>query len=334
MLGFLGPERSKSQGRHPGNPEASSGVYSSKRWLVRGSSCTLPPVFRAVRSHQTASLGTQACATLETQPVEGDNPWSIPRIWRGGLVLVEQVPTREQWLIDFQRDFWGSLSRPVRVRLENLSPLSGSQLYQDLFVLAALGFPRRGFFVEVGAADGTTLSNSLLLEQFGWTGILSEPARVWADRLRTNRRAVLDPRAVWSHSGEDLWLKETNPPELSTLKAVNPPDMHRRSRESSTDYLVPSVSLLDLLQEYGAPSVIDFISIDAEGAELAILDAFDFSAFVVKVLCIEHNYTDSRSQLQALMKDVGFLRVTSPDALFDDWYVHASVADSCGFALE
>ena len=57
---------------------------------------------------------------------------------------------------------------------------SKSQLRQDLFVLSETNFKRNGYFVEFGAASGFQLSNTYLLEQnFSWSGILAEPAKVW-----------------------------------------------------------------------------------------------------------------------------------------------------------
>jgi hypothetical protein len=54
---------------------------------------------------------------------------------------------------------------------------SQSQYKQDIFVLTQLGFKRNGYFAEFGATNGLELSNSYLLErQFGWSGILAEPA--------------------------------------------------------------------------------------------------------------------------------------------------------------
>jgi hypothetical protein len=54
---------------------------------------------------------------------------------------------------------------------------SKSQLGQDIFALFTSNFKTGGTFLEIGAADGITLSNSYILEKyFGWTGVLCEPA--------------------------------------------------------------------------------------------------------------------------------------------------------------
>ena len=47
---------------------------------------------------------------------------------------------------------------------------------QDLFVVEALAGLRGGFFLDSGASDGVSGSNTLLLESaFGWRGICVEP---------------------------------------------------------------------------------------------------------------------------------------------------------------
>src|ERR1051326_9327212 len=49
--------------------------------------------------------------------------------------------------------------------------------------------PAPGPFVEVGANDPVQLSQTHHLERLGWDGILIEPLREYAERLRSKRRA-------------------------------------------------------------------------------------------------------------------------------------------------
>ena len=54
---------------------------------------------------------------------------------------------------------------------------SRAQILQDLWVLFQSREKHGGYFVEFGACDGLSLSNTFLLEkEYGWTGILAEPA--------------------------------------------------------------------------------------------------------------------------------------------------------------
>ena len=78
---------------------------------------------------------------------------------------------------------------------------SKAQLKQDVFALIENDFKRDGFFVEFGAANGVHLSNTYLLEkEFGWRGILAEPARMWHADLQRNRTCAIEMDCVWSKS--------------------------------------------------------------------------------------------------------------------------------------
>ncbi len=198
-----------------------------------------------------------------------------------------------------------------------------SQLGQDLFVLRALGWKRDGYFVEFGATNGRLLSNTWLLEQrFGWKGILAEPARGWHGALAASgRKAAIDFDCVWSRSGETLQFSENPAAELSTLQSLYL--RNHQGLNTAWHYPVKTVSLLDLLERHGAPAEIDYLSIDTEGSELDILSAFDFSRYRFRIITCEHNYTDSREAIHALLTRHGYTRHREDVSQFDDWYVWA-----------
>lgn len=211
-------------------------------------------------------------------------------------------------------------------KLVQLLPISESQLRQDLFVLCATGFKRKGFFVEFGAADGRHLSNSYLLEKnFGWTGILAEPARIWHKKIVQNRpETTLEKNCVWSESGVTLQFKETINAELSTIEEYAASDEHKDSRANALEYQVKTISLNDLLEKYGAPSRPDYLSIDTEGSEFQILKELDFSKYKFTVITCEHNYSKERQNIYNLLSSNGYVRVLESISDFDDWYVLGS----------
>jgi len=206
---------------------------------------------------------------------------------------------------------------------------SKSQIFQDLFVLLATNEKQNGFFVEFGASDGTSLSNTALLEKgFGWQGILAEPARIWHKALAQNRACTLEPRCVWSKSGERLRFNETLSSELSTLERYTAHDGHALDRRDGRHYFVETISLNDLLLQHGAPPLIDYMSIDTEGSEYPILANFDFSAYEIGILTVEHNHVDmGRERVHRLLSENGFERVLVDYSLFDDWYVRRDWLD-------
>lgn len=201
--------------------------------------------------------------------------------------------------------------------------LSNAQLLQDLFVLESCDFKRNGFFVEFGATDGIRHSNTYLLEKaFGWNGILAEPATTWHRQLLSNRSAKIDTRCVWRESNLTLEFSEDSSAELSSLTQYKDQGMHSGRRVESRNYKVETVSLEELLVIHGAPKVIDYLSIDTEGSELSILEAFNWAKFDFLIITVEHNYSETRESILNLLQSSGYKRVYPEFSKFDDWYIH------------
>jgi len=199
---------------------------------------------------------------------------------------------------------------------------SRAQLKQDIFVLLETGFKKGGFFVEFGATNGVSLSNTYLLEShFEWSGILAEPAVIWHDELKKNRRAFIDTDCVWSESGRTLDFNMVDYSELSTISAFNNRDCHAASRKIGSSYKVNTISLLDLLRRYNAPKCIDYLSIDTEGSEFDILSKFDFDQYNIAIITCEHNFTQDRQKIYDLLTSKCYQRKFSGLSKWDDWYI-------------
>jgi len=203
-----------------------------------------------------------------------------------------------------------------------LARRSKSQIGQDIFALSEIGVIRQGFFVEFGATNGVDRSNTWMLEKvLGWRGILAEPARCWHEQLAANRNCAIEHRCVWRNTGEKLTFSEVSDPELSTLSTFSGDDFHHKSRESHRAYQVETISLDELLRAHDAPVSIDFFSIDTEGSEFDILEAFDFGKRRFRVIVCEHNYAPIREKIYALLTSKGYVRRYADLSRFDDWYI-------------
>ena len=205
----------------------------------------------------------------------------------------------------------------------SMRPLAHGQILQDLWVLYESELRAGGYFVEFGAFDGTRHSNTKLLEErFGWSGLLSEPNPDLVETLRRDRTATVDPRCVWDASGSTVDLLLTGDAELSTVAEHAVADLHTPARRATAirTVSVPTVSLDDLLDEHGAPEVVDFLSVDTEGTELRILRAFDFSRHRPRLVSVEHNGRSDEKELDALMAANGYERRFASMSDWDAWY--------------
>lgn len=208
---------------------------------------------------------------------------------------------------------------------------SKSQLGQDLIALTVNEFKQNGFFVEFGATNGVSNSNTYLLEKkFGWEGILCEPARFWKESLVRNRNVNIDFDCVWTKTGESISFNETKNTELSTMSQFTESDLHLNERLGGKNYEVKSVSLNDLLSRYGAPFHIDYLSIDTEGSEFEILRNFDFSKYSIKFISCEHNFGTNRENIRNLLSRHGYEPIYQDISQFDDWYIQKELIESQG----
>jgi hypothetical protein len=94
-----------------------------------------------------------------------------------------------------------------------------------------------------------------------------------------------------------------------------------------SSYLVETISLNDLLKEYNAPSIIDFLSIDTEGSEFIILNNFNFDNYRFRVIVSEHNFTSNREKVFELLTAAGYKRIWPEFTQFDDWYISPDLVD-------
>jgi FkbM family methyltransferase len=206
-----------------------------------------------------------------------------------------------------------------------------SSYSQELQDLIALYFTQKkvGYFVEFGATDGIELSNTYLLEsEYGWKGILAEPAQIWHAALHANRKCHISTKCVYSVTGEKLNFSEVQNKTLSTISEYSAGDLHSAERLNQKRYEVDTITLLDLLNHFGAPNYIDFLSVDTEGSEFQVLQNFPFDRYKFGFICIEHNFTENERRVDELLLRNGYRRILRHSSDFDGWYVHTNLGNN------
>ena len=150
---------------------------------------------------------------------------------------------------------------------------------------------------------------------------MAEPNTQWHKDLKNNRSAKIETNCVWSRSEETLNFMELEDKEFSTIEEFSDNDDHKRSSKRFIKSKVKTISLEDMLDKHGAPSKIDYLSIDTEGSEFEILKDFDFEKYDIKIITCEHNFTESRKDIFSLLTSNGYQRKLTGASKFDDWYV-------------
>jgi FkbM family methyltransferase len=156
-----------------------------------------------------------------------------------------------------------------------------------------------GFYVDIGAHHPTNASLTRWFYEQGWTGINVEPGDgiipLRAERLRDINLEL----AVSDHEGETtFWVHSANT-GTSSLHDVVPELVAERAGEIKP-LQVRLSTLPAILDEHAPGRHVQFLKIDAEGAEDAIIAAADWQRHRPEVLVVESSepYTNIRMKTQ------------------------------------
>ena len=201
-----------------------------------------------------------------------------------------------------------------------------SQTLQDLFldrwVFREL---EGGQFVDIGAHDGVTYSNTWFFEKLRrWQGICVEPNPSVFKRLLANRMCTTLNCCVSDTAGLVRFQKITGYSEmLSGIVDKYEAQHAQRIRDemqahggSSEFITIPARTFTDVAAEHGLTE-INYVSIDTEGGELEILRSIDFRKVFVHALSVEYQIPQ-RETMMAMMREQNFEMIKSmgSDLLF------------------
>lgn len=144
-----------------------------------------------------------------------------------------------------------------------------------------------GVFVEVGANDPEDGSQSLRLENAGWSGLLVEPLSEHAADLRRLRKAHVEEVACGPRSRHDTIMEFKVAGVASTLAD----EFINYKVEEEEIRPVRVVTLDSLLDKHGIEK-IDFLSLDVEGYELEVLDGLSLDRYRPALILIEDRVRD------------------------------------------
>lgn len=162
---------------------------------------------------------------------------------------------------------------------------------------------KNGFFIEAGANDGFTQSNTYYFEKLlGWQGILVEPIPELYERCvkeRPNSKVFNCALVSTDYNGRSVKMMYSNLMSLvqGAQKSDNADFAHvRRGLEvqkiaDTYEVEVPARTLTSILNEVGVET-IDILSLDVEGYELNVLRGLDFNKYQPKYILVETNFRD------------------------------------------
>ena len=231
-----------------------------------------------------------------------------------------------------------------------------SQAKQDKVIFeAVLPNKRNGYFVDLAANHPIAKSNTRTLERdYGWNGICIDGNDEFLMLLLKKRRCQVVGAIVSSETDEEVKYRHwhggggkassgTWQHALSGIvgydnaENVKNDSLAKRYASSKAglagfvDVAGVTTRLDDILRKHNAPALIDYLSLDVEGAEFQVMRNFPFQSYTFYCVTIER----PSAELKSLMISKGYAFASDMPGNFGEvLYVHQTIPGGAPAAIE
>ena len=158
-----------------------------------------------------------------------------------------------------------------------------SENQEDIFVLKHFKNKKRGFYVDVGCHHPSRINNTFLLYKNGWRGVNIDMSKLSIDLFNLTRKEDINIHSAVStknkminyYTNKNLFLS------ASIIQKKSSSKFKYKEKVLSK----PLTKILD--KTIYKDQHIDFLTIDAEGADYEVLKSLDFKRYEPKLICVE-----------------------------------------------
>ena len=167
-----------------------------------------------------------------------------------------------------------------------------SQNKEELYILDFFK-DKIGTFLDIGAYDGVTFSNTRQLVLNGWKGVCVEPSKLVFPKLvelyKDSEQVEVVNVAIAQYNGSlSFW-------DSAGAVATSYQEHYDKWKNDQKDFElieVPCVTFTSFYKSF--PYKYDFINIDAEGLDARILTQIDLNKTATSLICIEYTYESNK----------------------------------------
>lgn len=187
-----------------------------------------------------------------------------------------------------------------------------SQVGQDRTITKIFQNKKGGFFIDLAANDAVEFSNTLTLEQeFNWDGLCIEANPKYYYMLY-QRKCMVIQAAVGKRDDDKIAFAMRD--GFGGLVGTRFDNIWASEIENVT-----TVSLQRLLHDMNAPRVIDYLSLDIEGAEEFVFETFPWDRYQILLMTVER----PKNNLKAMLLEHRYIHLRDHGDFGDSMWIHA-----------
>jgi Methyltransferase FkbM domain len=191
---------------------------------------------------------------------------------------------------------------------------------QDVAIAKFFNFKRNGFFVDLAANDAVWASNTFALESnFDWKGLCIEPNPFYWFRL-SFRKCHAVGTFVGARNLDEVNVKLGFSKVAGPYSGIVGDGFDNKKASGDEAQRRYTASLKHIFEVFSVPKVIDYISLDVEGAEEFIMGTFPFSEYRFLTMTVER----PKEELRRLLEKNG-MRFVMDFKRGDTLWAHESV---------
>ena len=157
---------------------------------------------------------------------------------------------------------------------------------EDLEILKYFKGKKNGFYVDVGCYHPVHRNNTYLLYKLDWRGINIDISEFSIDLFNYIRPDDLNYNFAISNKNEILKMYYQK--ELSQLSTIEKEQANKVFQGNIKEKKIQAFTLNEILAKDKYKNYeIDLLNIDAEGADLKVLEGLSFDKFMPKLICVE-----------------------------------------------
>jgi len=177
---------------------------------------------------------------------------------------------------------------------------------------------KKNFFVDLAAFEPHSLSNTYLLEKNGWEGLCIEPnPEHWYD-LATYRNCTIVGALVGGTEEDEGKVVDVKFGGDAAVSGIVDKNFDNKGRADAKRNIV---SIETVFREAKVPSIIDYLSLDVEGAETFVMAKFPWHKYKIRFMTIERPKDD----LVALLNENGYQLLEKIASFGETMWVHKSL---------
>lgn len=164
-----------------------------------------------------------------------------------------------------------------------------SQEGEDMILSRVFESKKTGTFVDVGAHHPMRFSNTLFFYKRGWSGVNIEPNPETIGLFKILRKRDINVQCGIAAKEDKLTYIQFDDPALNTFdRQLADKRVQQTPYKIIAEKEIPVRQLKDVLEQHLSPGqAIDFLSIDAEGYDLAVLESNDWEKFRPTLILVE-----------------------------------------------